>query len=66
MEADEGSDQKADIQPHWMAAHARLNNEFTEDEKCHNLIRSLISFLFRLIGMVGEACLPTIVLPSNA
>ena len=22
-----------------MAAHARLNNKFTEDEKCHNLMR---------------------------
>ena len=35
MEVDEGSDQKTDIWPHWMAAHARLMNEFTEDEKCH-------------------------------
>ena len=24
--------------------HARLKNEFTEDEKCHNLISRLISF----------------------
>ena len=24
-----------------MAAHARLKNEFTEDEKCHSLIRWL-------------------------
>ena len=32
-EVDEGSDQKSDILPHQMAAHARLNNEFTEDEK---------------------------------
>ena len=22
----------------WIAGHARLNNEFTEDEKCHNLM----------------------------
>ena len=28
MEVDEGSDQKS----------ARLKNEFTEDEKCHNLM----------------------------
>ena len=28
---------KPDIWTHWMAAHARLKNEFTEDEKCHNL-----------------------------
>ena len=27
---------------HWMAAHARLKNEFTEDEKCHNLMSWLI------------------------
>ena len=26
---------------HWMAAHARLKNEFTEDEKYHNLMRWL-------------------------
>ena len=26
-----------------MAAHACLKNEFTEDEKCHNLMRWLIS-----------------------
>ena len=25
----------------WMAAHARLKNEFTEEEKCHNLMRWL-------------------------
>ena len=24
--------------PHWIAAHAGLKNEFTEDEKCHNLM----------------------------
>ena len=42
MEVDKGSDQKSDIQPHWMAAYARLKNEFTEDEKCHNLMTWLI------------------------
>ena len=26
---------------HWMAVHARLKNEFMEDEMCHNLIRWL-------------------------
>ena len=41
----EGFDQKSDIQPHWMAAHACLKNEFTENEKYHNLIRWLISWL---------------------
>ena len=34
MEVDEGSDQKSD----WMAAQARLKNELTEDEMCHNLV----------------------------
>ena len=34
-EVDNGSDQKSDIQPHSMAAPARLKNEFTEDEKYH-------------------------------
>ena len=43
MEVDEGSDQKSDIWPHWMTAHARLKNEFTEDEKCHNLMSWLKS-----------------------
>ena len=41
METDEVSEQKSDISPHWMAAHARLKNEFTEDEKYHNLMRRL-------------------------
>ena len=27
-----GVRQKSDIQPHWIAAHAHLKNEFTEDE----------------------------------
>ena len=35
MKVDEGSDQKSDIQRHWMAALARLKNEFTEDKKYH-------------------------------
>ena len=26
------------IRPHWMAAHVPLKNEFTEDEKYHNLM----------------------------
>ena len=38
MEVDEGFDKKSDILSHWMAAHARLKNEFTEDEKYHNLM----------------------------
>ena len=28
--------------PHWIAAHARLKNEFTEDEKCHKIMSWLI------------------------
>ena len=48
MEVDERSDQKSDIWPHWMAAHARLKNEFTEDEKRHNLMRWLILMVNRL------------------
>ena len=27
---------KTDIKPHWMAAHARLKNEFTEDVSMQN------------------------------
>ena len=41
MEVDEESDQKSDILRHKMAAYARLKNEFTEDEKYHNLMRWL-------------------------
>ena len=33
MEVDEGSDQILDIYLHWMAVHAHLKNEFTEDKK---------------------------------
>ena len=29
------------VLPHGMAAHAYLKNEFTEDEKYHNLMRRL-------------------------
>ena len=29
-------DQKSDILPHWMAAHACLKNEYMEDKKSHN------------------------------
>ena len=28
---------KSDILSHWMVVHAQLKNEFTEDEKFHNL-----------------------------
>ena len=42
MEVDEGSNQKSHIQPHRMAAHARLKNEITEDGKYHNLMTWLI------------------------
>ena len=37
MEVDEEFDQISDL-AHWMAAHARLKNEFKEDEKYHNLM----------------------------
>ena len=33
---------------HWMAAHARLKNEFTEDEKYHNLMILLKCSCFRV------------------
>ena len=33
---------------YWMAAHARLKNEFTEDEKCHNLVAHLREATFFL------------------
>ena len=46
MEVDEGSDQKSDIYPHWMAAHVYLKNELTEDRKCQNLMSSLKAFSY--------------------
>ena len=49
MEVDEGSDQKLDIYRHWMAAHAHLKNEFTEDEKYHNLMNWLKYLLYLLL-----------------
>ena len=42
IEADEESDLKSDIYPHWMAVHACLKEEFREDEKYHNLMTWLI------------------------
>ena len=45
MEVAEGSDQKSDIKSRRMAAHARLKNEFTEGEKCHNLMSWLKWFI---------------------
>ena len=38
MEVDERSDKKSDTYRQWMSAHARLKNEFMEDEKYHNLV----------------------------
>ena len=42
-----------------MAAHARLNYEFTENEKCHNLMRWLKLYLGVLVShhTVIEVCL---------
>ena len=42
MEVDGRSNQKSDISLPWMAAHARLKNEFMEDEKYYNLMSWLI------------------------
>ena len=33
--------------PHWIAVHAHLMNEFTEDEKCHDLMRWLNCIYFQ-------------------
>ena len=47
MEVDEGSDQKSDVWPQSIAAHAYLKNEFTEGDKCQNLMSRLINYLYR-------------------
>ena len=60
-----GSDQKSDIYPHWRAAHARLKNEFTEDEKYHNRTRWLndhVFFLFQFFFLYPETSYSTCVL----
>ena len=54
MKIDEGSDQTSDIWPHWMASHARLKNEFTEDNKYHNLMTWLIHRVNRRLGVQSE------------
>ena len=46
MEVDEGSDQISDAQPQWIAVHACLKTEFTEGEKCHNLMSRLKLSIF--------------------
>ena len=47
-----------------MAAHARLKNEFTEDKKCHNLIRWLKLSSVRLCCVILDAvfgvCVPVL------
>ena len=60
MEVDEGSAQKSDIFFHWMVAHARLKNEFTEDEMCQNLMTWLI--LFRSVELVNRTHLKQFIL----
>ena len=41
MEVDEEYDTKLDVWPQWIAAHAYLKIEFTEGNKCHNLMNRL-------------------------
>ena len=41
MEIDKGSNQTSDIQPHWMAEHAHLKNEFMVVKKNQSLMRWL-------------------------
>ena len=54
LEVDEGSDQKSDIYPHWMTAHALLKTEFMEDKKYHNLMRWLIFLSWNCSQMTCE------------
>ena len=48
--AGEGFDKTLEIYALWMTAHARLKNEFTEGDKCHNLKSWLIIMLFIALG----------------
>ena len=46
-------DQKLDVYPQWIAAHACLKIEFTEGDKCHNLMSRLINNdIFNLVYQV--------------
>ena len=61
MEVDKGSPRKKKKKnqtssPTWVAAQARLNNEFTEDRKYHNLMRWLLCapFPFGVLGRMGN------------
>ena len=38
---------------HWMALHAPLKNEVTEDEKCHNLMSWLIYFILSGFAIIS-------------
>ena len=50
-------EQKTDIYQHWMAAHARMKNEFPEDEKNHNLMTWLnILFTGWFLSKWPELC----------
>ena len=48
-----------------MAAHARLKNEFTEDEKCHNFMsRLILHFTTVPLGDIGR--MQTLILVLSA
>ena len=47
---------KSDIYPHWMAAHASLKNDFTEDKNYHNLMTWLNYSIQFHIQMVSTSC----------
>ena len=44
-EIDEGLDQELDILLHYMAEHAHLKNDFTEDENHYLVLQLICSFL---------------------
>ena len=44
MEVDKGSDQKSDILPHWMVAHAPSKNKLTEDIKYNHDMAQIILY----------------------
>ena len=46
-----------------MAAHARLKNEYTEDEKCHNLM-SWLNYHFPVVVQYSKWAIPTCNLSS--
>ena len=66
LEVDEGSNQKSGIYLHWIFAHARMKNEFTKEEKYHNLKQWLILTWLNTNKSKAEWCTCSVAFNSPA